>query len=96
MSQIKVFKNNFEPIQYELVDNEGNKKVITQKQRITADVSDEIEDIVFKNKEITSSQRIIKQLLIIFGETEEFWKEFDIGFLGNILGAFSEDSRKKK
>lgn len=93
---MKIFKNNFEPIQYELQDQEGNKKVISQKTRMTADISDQIEEFAFRIKDMTSSQRIIQQLILIFGETEEFWKGFDIGFLGDILGAFSEDSRKKK
>jgi uncharacterized protein YeeX (DUF496 family) len=93
---MKVFKNNFEPIQYELQDQEGNKRVITQKTRMTADVADKIEDFAYKNKDLSSSQRIIQQLILIFGEPEDFWLGFDISFLGDILRSFSEDSSKKK
>jgi hypothetical protein len=93
---MKIFKNNFEPIQYELQDSEGNKKIISQKVRMTADISDQIEDIAYKNKDYTASKRIIQQLMLIFGEPEDFWKGFDVGFLGDILVSFSEDSRKKK
>jgi hypothetical protein len=93
---MKIFKNNFEPVQYELQDEQGNKKVISQKQRMTADISDKIEEFAYRNKDMTSSQRIIRQLMLIFGEPEEFWLGFDISFLGDILVSFSEDSRKKK
>ena len=96
MGQIKIFKNNFEPVQYELIDSEGNKKIISQKSRMTADVSDQIENIAYKEKIYTNSQRIILQLVLIFGEPEDFWKGFDVGFLGDILVSFSEDCRKKK
>jgi len=96
MGQMKVFRNNFEPISYELYDASGEKKIITQKTRMTSEISDKIEELAYKNKDLTTSQRIIQQLMLIFEEPEDFWKSFDIGFLGDILVSFSEDCRKKK
>jgi hypothetical protein len=95
MATVKVFKDNYEPIQYELIDDKGNHRTITQKRKMTAEVLDELDKIVYKNRDSTYADKYYKQMEMFFGETLEFWQGFDIHFLGNILESFVQDSKKK-
>ena len=99
MSEIKVFKEKFEAIQYKIIDLENNERIITQATPHTLDVQDKIEKIIYDSK-MTNGEKIWKQMMLVFGSDEEtksveFWKKFQLDFISQILEDFMKTSKKK-
>ena len=100
MSEIKVFKERFEAVQYKIIDLENNERIIKQAIPITLDVQDKVEKIIYDPK-ITNGEKIWKQMIMFFGSDEEtktidFWKKFQLEFISQVLQDFMTTSSKKK
>lgn len=94
MAKLQIFKDTFDPLLIELTDKDGNKKTLTQQSPITPKVMGKIEDIL-KNAESNTIDKVIEQLILIFGESKNFWNDFSVKVLNQILEFVAEELKKK-
>lgn len=62
---------------------------------ITPDISQELDDIAL-NKEITGTQRVLCQMVKIFGKDEKFYNKFDLFVMNQVLNDIVNDVLLKK
>jgi hypothetical protein len=94
MAKVGYFKDKFDPVKIQLEDIGGNKRTLTQQTMITPEVQNEIEKMIYDDN-VKTTEKIISQLVIIFGEDFNFWKVFSMQTLADILIFFAETAKKK-
>jgi len=93
---MKVFKRNFEPIEVEIEDIRGQYHKLTTIVNFTPSVIAKIEEMSVK---ITSGTKlIVDQMVLFFGRDRQFYENFDMMLLGDVIKHVSEvmagDSKK--
>jgi hypothetical protein len=91
---MKQFKENFEPIELELINKAGESFVIKSKFLTSAEAN-EVQKIM-RDESVTLIDRCLKSMVIWFGENAEFYNQFSIELLTDVAKHMRDIKTKKK
>lgn len=91
---MKVFEDKHEGIEYCLKTKDGQEHVIKM-QPITIEDFDKMNKLTKKFQKDFDVKHMMEMLYIVFGEREEFWRQFSINLLTQLMTSIPDDLSKK-
>ena len=96
---MEVFRDNFKPLQITIQDSE-NKQHIINTNMLTIKKMKKIEKIreeaKLEGNEVKATELLYTTLEIMFNKPREFWDDYSIEFLNQIVTYATEKMSKKK
>jgi len=89
---MKEFIDEYNKIEYKLIDTEGKEKII-QSKPLTIEKQFEMKKIV-KNKKLSVAEKLSMQITLIFGGDHKEYFKYSLQFLADILVDYQKEITK--
>ena len=91
---MKIFEENYKPIEISVKNIEGkefNLKSLFQ----TAKETRKVEEIM-KDENMFNTDKILSMMTFLFGNNEDFYKQFSLDLLSKVAEFIQEENKKKQ
>ena len=94
---MEIFKDNYKPIQIRIQDSKNNEHLVSTKIMTLKRIK-KIEELkeIEKGRKERSSDIIYNIMEIIFDKPKEFWNDFSLDFLMQLIDYVNNMTSKKK
>jgi hypothetical protein len=91
---MKLFEDNYKPIEITVKNFKGKEFVLNSLFQ-TSENALKVENLM-ADETAKNTDKIIKMMIVLFGENDSFWKQFSIEMLAEIAEYVREEGKKKE